>query len=199
VKGSAGLAKAVPVFETPRLSLREISTDDDQFIFLLMNEPAYLQHIGDRGIRTPENARAYILEKLTSSYAKFGYGLYLVELKGKQIPVGICGFVRRERLEHPDIGFAFLREYWSRGLAYEAASAMLEYGRDTLGLKVVLGITSPGNQASIRLLQKLGFRYQKMIRVPPVERDSMLFSTEGACGDGPRDRVRLPATKPPLP
>jgi RimJ/RimL family protein N-acetyltransferase len=172
----------ISVIDTPRLSLREISTADDEFIFILMNEPAYIQYIGDRGIRTLENSRSYILEKFIASYAKFGYGLYLVELKGKQIPVGICGFVRRDMLEHPDIGFAFLREYWSRGLAYEAASAMLEYGRGPLGLKVVLGITPPGNQASIRLLKKLGLRYQRTIRVPPVDRDSMLFSTEGEKG-----------------
>jgi RimJ/RimL family protein N-acetyltransferase len=170
------------VIETPRLSLRELSTADDEFIVMLMNEPAYIQHIGDRGIRTLEKARSYILEKYTASYAKFGYGLYLVELKGQRIPVGICGFVRRDMLEHPDIGFALLREYWSQGFAYEAASAMLDYGRRTLGLKVVLALTSPGNQASIRLLERLGLRYQKLIRVPPVDRDSMLFSTEGKQG-----------------
>jgi RimJ/RimL family protein N-acetyltransferase len=167
------------VIETPRLSLREISIADDAFIFLLMNEPAYVQHIGDRGIRTLENARSYILEKFTASYAKYGYGLYLVELKGTQIPIGICGLVRRTVLEHPDIGFAFRQEYRSQGFAFESANAVLQYGRGPLGLKVVLAITSPANPPSIRLLEKLGLRYQKMIRVPPVDRDSMLFSTEG--------------------
>jgi RimJ/RimL family protein N-acetyltransferase len=170
------------VFETPRLSLRELSTADDEFILTLMNEPAYVQYIGDRGIRTLENARSYILDKFAASYAKFGYGLYLVELKGERIPVGICGFVRRDMLEHPDIGFAFLREHWSKGFAHEAASATLEYGFGKLGMKVVLGVTSQGNQASIQLLEKLGLRFKKMIRVPPVDRESMLFSTEGETG-----------------
>jgi len=167
------------VIETPRLSLREISTGDDEFIFALMNEPTYLQYIGDRGIRTLEDARKYILDKFAPSYAKFGYGLYLVELKERKASVGICGLVKRDTLEHPDIGFAFLREHWSRGFAFEAASAALDHGFGALGLKTVLGITSPANQASIRLLEKLGFQYQKTIRVPPIDRDNMLFSTEG--------------------
>jgi RimJ/RimL family protein N-acetyltransferase len=167
------------VIETPRLTLREISAGDAEFIFALMNEAAYLQFIGDRGIRTLENARAYILAKLAPSYAKFGYGLYLVELKGRQVPVGICGFVRRDALEHPDIGFAFLREHCSKGFALESARAVLNYGLGALGFTTVLGVTLPANQASIRLLERLGLRYQRMVRLPPNDQDSMLFSTEG--------------------
>jgi ribosomal-protein-alanine N-acetyltransferase len=167
------------VIETPRLSLREISTGDDEFIFALMNEPAYIQNIGDRGIRTLEDARKYIRDKFEASYAKFGYGLYLVELKEGQVSLGICGLVRRDALEHPDIGFAFLREHWSRGFALESASATMGHGFGALGLKTMLGVTSPSNRASIRLLEKLGLRYQTMIRVPPNDRESMLFSTEG--------------------
>lgn len=170
------------VIETHRLSLREISIGDAEFIFALMNEPAYHEFIGDRGVRTPENARTYILEKLAPSYAKFGYGLYLVELKGEKTPVGICGFVKRDALEHPDIGFAFLREHWSRGFASEAARAALDYGFAALAMKTVLGVTMPANRASIRLLERLGLRYQGMTRVPPNDRDSMLFSTEGGPG-----------------
>jgi ribosomal-protein-alanine N-acetyltransferase len=147
-----------------------------------MNEPAYHEFIGDRGVRTPANARTYILEKLAPSYAKFGYGLYLVELKGDRVPVGICGFVRRDALEHPDIGFAFLREHWSRGFAFEAARAVLDHGFGALGFRTVLGVTTPANQASIRLLERLGLRYQRMTRVPPNDSDSMLFSTEGGAG-----------------
>ena len=166
--------------ETPRLSLREISTADDEFIFALMNDPAYIQYIGDRGIRTLENARTYILDKFAASYAKHGYGLYLVELKERPVSVGICGLVKRDSLEHPDIGFAFLREHWSRGFAFEAASAVLDYSFDALSLKTVLGVTLPDNQSSIRLLEKLGLKFQEMIRLPRMDRDNMLFSTE--CG-----------------
>jgi [ribosomal protein S5]-alanine N-acetyltransferase len=165
--------------ETARLSIREISEADGEFIFGLMNEPAYIRYIGDRGIRTPENARAYILDKLAASYARFGFGMYLVELKGGPEAVGICGFVKRDSLEHPDIGFAFLREHWSRGFAFEASSAVLGHGFGALGLKTVLGVTLPDNRGSIRLLERLGLRFQKMIRLPRVDRDSMLFSTEG--------------------
>lgn len=164
------------MIETPRLLLRELSATDDKFILALMNEPGYLQHIGDRGIRTLEDARSYIRDKFTASYAAFGYGLYLVELKEKRAPVGICGLVKRDIFEHPDIGFAFLQEYWSRGLAFEAASAALHHGFDVLGLTTVLGITSPTNRSAIRLLEKLGLRYQKTVRVPSVDHDSMLFS-----------------------
>jgi [ribosomal protein S5]-alanine N-acetyltransferase len=178
----------MPVIETPRLSLREITAEDDGFVFRLMNEPAYHEFIGDRGIRTPADARAYILQKLVPSYARLGYGLYLVELRERRVPVGICGLVKRDALEHPDIGFAFLREHWSRGLALEAAGAALARGLGPLGLGTILGITMPANQASIRLLEKLGLRYQRMVRVPPNECDSMLFSTEagkGGRGDAP--------------
>jgi RimJ/RimL family protein N-acetyltransferase len=183
------------LIETPRMSLREISPEDDGFIFALMNEPAYHQFIGDRGIRTLENARAYILAKLTPSYARHGYGLYLGELKETRVPIGICGFVKRDALEHPDIGFAFLREHWSRGLAFEAARATMDYGFGALGLKTVLGVTSQGNQASIRLLEKLGLRYQRMVRVPPVDRDSMLFSTEGEGAAGAIEAGRQSAAR----
>ncbi len=164
--------------ETSRLSLREVSGADAGFIFALMNEPAYLQHIGDRGVRTPEDASAYIRDKFTASYARFGYGLLLAELRGSRQPVGICGFVRRETLEHPDVGFAFRREYWGRGLAHEAAAAVLHDGFSRLGLTTILGVTSPANESSIRLLKKLGLRYQRMLRVPPREDESMIFSID---------------------
>ena len=182
--------------KTPRLSLREISTADDEFILALMNEPAYIQYIGDRGIRTVENARTYILDKLTASYAKFGYGLYLVELKERPVSVGICGFVKRDSLEHADIGFALLREYWARGFAFEAASAVLDFGLGALDLKTVLGVTLPDNQSSIRLLEKLGLKFQKMIRLPRNDRANMLFSTEGGIADHLRDPMS-PSVTPP--
>jgi ribosomal-protein-alanine N-acetyltransferase len=178
-KGLGGLKNSNALIETPRIVLRELSAADDEFILALMNEPAYLQHIGDRGVRTLEDARTYIRDKFAASYASFGYGLYLVELKEKRAPVGICGFVKRDIFEHPDIGFAFRQEYWSRGLAFEAGSAALHHGFGVLGLTTVFGITSPANQSAIRLLEKLGLRYQKTVRVPSVDHDSLLFSMTG--------------------
>lgn len=166
------------VIETSRLSLREVSVADAAFIFALMTEPAYLQFIGDRGIRTLEDAAAYIRDKFVPSYTKFGFGSYLVELKPSGRPIGICGFVRRDSLDHPDIGYAFMREHWGHGFACEAARAVLQYGFERLGMTTVLGITSPENVASIRLLEKLGLRYQKLIRVPPNNGDSILFSIQ---------------------
>src|SRR4051812_7866977 len=117
------------LLETPRLRLRHISVEDAAFVFELMNEPAYLQYIGDRGIRTLEDARLYIAAKFIASYEQHGYGLYLVETKTESLPIGISGFVKREVLAHPDIGFAFLQRFWSQGYAKESAVAVLEYGR----------------------------------------------------------------------
>jgi RimJ/RimL family protein N-acetyltransferase len=156
-----------PVIETARLFLREISAGDDAFILALMNEPAYHRHIGDRGVRTLGDARAYILAKLVPSYARFGHGLYLVGLRETGVSVGISGLVKRDALEHPDIGFALLQDHWAKGFAFEAAGAALAHGRGSLGLGTILGITTPGNQASIRLVGKLGLRYKRMVRVPP--------------------------------
>jgi len=168
---------SLQILQTARLSLRRVTEADDEFVLALMNEPAYLQHIGDRGIRTRQDAKSYILDKFATSYAKFGYGLYLAELTETRVAIGLCGFVKRDVLEVPDIGFAFLQEYRSRGFGFEAASAVLGYGFGTLGFRTVLGVTSPANTASIQLLEKLGLRYQKMMRIPPNNRDSRIYST----------------------
>ncbi|HEY1792472.1 MAG TPA: GNAT family N-acetyltransferase [Opitutaceae bacterium] len=168
----------MPTLETDRLSLREIAAADDGFVLELMNEPAYLQHIGDRGVSTVGAARAYIAQKLAPSYAKFGYGLYLVERRPSHEAIGICGFVRRDSLEHPDIGFAFLQRHWSQGFALESARAVLAHGFGPLGMKAILGVVSPGNDASVRLLEKLGFRFQKMHKVPPGGREALLFELQ---------------------
>jgi RimJ/RimL family protein N-acetyltransferase len=125
----------------------------------LMNEPAYHENIGDRGIRTIPDAERYIAEKYTASYESRGYGLYLVELKGSLVPIGICGLVKRDILDHPDVGFAFLQRYWSQGYASEAAAATLGFARDALKLPYVYGVVSPKNPRSIRLLERLGLQY----------------------------------------
>ena len=176
MKETGGNAVAA-VLETPRLRLRRISDDDADFILELLNEPSYIQNIGDRGLRTSDNARSYISNKLRASYDNFGYGLYLVESKEETIPLGISGFVKREVLEHADIGFAFLQRFWSKGYAYESAAGVLGYGRAVLGFDRVLGITAPHNKSSIRLLEKLGLRFERMIQLPGLTTEQKLFST----------------------
>jgi ribosomal-protein-alanine N-acetyltransferase len=162
--------------ETDRLRIRKLSLDDAEFILRLLNEPSFIQNIGDRGVRTPDDARAYILNGPIASYETHGFGLCLVELKKPLTAIGICGLLKRDALEHPDIGYALLPEFWSRGYAYESATAVIDYGRDVLGLKRILAVVNPDNSQSIRLLEKIGFRFQRPIRLSADSPEVLLFS-----------------------
>lgn len=163
--------------ETDRLRLRRLSVDDAEFILRLLNEPSFIQNIGDRGVRTTEDARAYILKGPVASYEKFGFGLLLVEQKESGLPIGMCGLLKRDVLEHVDIGYALLPEFWSQGYAFESASAVMSYAREKLGAKQVLAVVNADNHSSIRLLEKMGFRYQKMVRLTDDAPEIKLFST----------------------
>lgn len=165
------------VLETERLILRWLSTEDAEFVLRLVNEPSWLRFIGDRGIRTIEDARAYILKGPVEMYRRLGFGLYLVELKEESVSIGICGLIKRDSLEDVDIGFAFLPEYWGRGYAYEAASAVITYGADAFELKRIVAITSADNESSAKLLNKLGFRFEGMIRLSDDPAEVRLFGT----------------------
>jgi len=157
--------------------LRHVAAADADFILELLNEPAFLQNIGDRGVRSLEDAARYIEDRMAASYRAHGFGLYIVERKSDGVRLGICGFVRRVFLEDADIGFAFLERYWLWGYAYEAASAVMEYGRTVLGLRRILAITAAENPASIRLLGKLGLRFERMIELPGESAPGRLFTT----------------------
>jgi RimJ/RimL family protein N-acetyltransferase len=167
----------VTIAETDRLVIREITEDDRAFILELLNTPSFIKYIGDRGVRSVEDAREFIENRYRQSYREHGYGLYAVELKLGQISIGMCGFVRRDTLPGPDIGFAFLPEYEGKGYGYESASAVMKYGRDALGFKKVFAITSLDNNNSARLLAKLGFRFEKLITMPDGEQLN-LYSSE---------------------
>jgi RimJ/RimL family protein N-acetyltransferase len=153
------------VLETERLTLRWLTAEDAPFMLALLNEPSFLRFIGDRKVRTVDEARAYIQKGPAEMYARHGHGLYLTSLKEGGIPVGMCGLIKRDGLEDVDIGFAFLPAFWGRGYAFEAASAVLEYGRKTLGLRRIVAITVPDNQSSIRLLEKIGLTFERMIQL----------------------------------
>lgn len=153
------------VLETKRLRVCRLSVDDAGFILKLLNEPSFIQNIGDRQVRTIDEARAYILKGPVASYVKHGFGLWLVETKESGARIGICGLLKREVLEDVDIGYALLPEFWSKGYALESASAVLSYAREELGLKRVLAVVNANNQSSIRLLSKLGFEFEKMVRL----------------------------------
>lgn len=166
------------VLETDRLRLRRLSPGDAEFILRLLNEPSFIANIGDKGVRTTDDARSYILNGPVASYEKFGFGLWLVEVKESGAAAGICGLLKREALEDADIGYALLPEYWSRGYAFEAASAVLASAGEKFGLRRVVAITSADNQNSIRLLERLGFRYVKMVRLSDGGPELKLFASD---------------------
>lgn len=154
------------VLETERLCLRYQTLDDAAFILELVNDPAWLQYIGDRGVRTLEDARAYIANGAIRSYERDGFGFYLVERKEDRTLLGMCGLVRREGLDDVDIGFAFLPAYRSKGYAHEAAAAVMQYATEKLGLTRVVAITTQDNHSSRRLLEKLGLRFERLLQLP---------------------------------
>ncbi len=166
------------ILETERTILREVAIDDAEFILDLLNQPSFIRYIGDRNVRTVSEARDYIENRFRESYKQFGFGMYAVELKETGTPIGICGFVRRNTLPDADIGFAFLPQYCSKGFAFESASAAMKYGRDVLGLKRVLAITSQNNESSVRLLEKINFKFESLIKLPPDDEELKLFSSD---------------------
>jgi RimJ/RimL family protein N-acetyltransferase len=144
------------VLETPRLLLRELTPDDAPFALRLVNEPSWLRFIGDRGVRTLEDARRYLADGPIASYARNGFGLWAVVPHGAPAPAGMCGLIRRDSLPDVDVGFAFLPEAWGRGLA----------------------ITDPGNVASIRVLERIGMRREGSVRMPGETLDLDLFARD---------------------
>lgn len=166
----------VQVLETERLSLRRLRREDAPFILRLLNEPSFILYVGDRGIRTLEDAAGYIERGPLASYERYGFGLYLVELKDGGTPIGTCGVLKRDELPDVDVGYSLLPEFWSRGFALEAARAVKTYARETLGLRKLVAIVAPGNDASARLLEKLGFAFERMIRLDPGAEELRLFS-----------------------
>ena len=165
------------VLDTDRLRLRQISVDDADFILQLLNEPSFIQNIGDRGVRTQDDARSYILKGPVASYEKHGFGLWLVEAKESGAPIGICGLIKRDVLADVDVGYALLPQFWSQGYALESASAVLSYAREKLGLKRVLAVVNSDNHSSIRLLEKIGFQYEKMVKLSADAPEIKLYAS----------------------
>lgn len=167
------------VLETGRLTLSHLSPETDaEFILRLLNEPSFLHYIGDRGVRTLDDARDYIRHGPVKSYEQNGFGLYKVELRETGEPIGICGLVKRDTLPGPDIGFAFLPEFWNKGYAHESAAAVMQYARDVLHLDRILAIASPDNEASAKLLGKISLRFERLIKLPGDPDDVSLFTND---------------------
>jgi [ribosomal protein S5]-alanine N-acetyltransferase len=168
----------VTLLETERLLLRQLITEDATFMFELLNDPSFIRNIGDRNIRTIDDACAYIVNGPVKSYEKNGFGLYLVILKETNESIGICGLIRRESLEDVDIGYALLPKFWSKGYAVEAAQATKAYAKDVVGLKRLVAIVDPVNVGSIRVLEKIGLRYENMVQLSADDIELKLFGAE---------------------
>lgn len=165
------------MLETERLIIERATLEDARFFFQLMNSPNWLEFIGDRGIRSEKEAREYIQRSLMDAYHLHGYGLYKIILKDSKLPIGICGFVKRDYLESADLGFAILPDYSGNGYVLEAAKAVMAYGVTILNLNPILAVTTEMNLKSRRLLTKLGFRETGKVKPPGSEVEFLLFST----------------------
>lgn len=163
------------IIETERLSLRKISTGDAEFVLELLNDPSFIRYIGDKGVRNLEDAEKYIVTGPLDSYERQGFGLWLVELRDSKMAIGICGLLKRESLPDVDLGFAFLPQFRSKGYAYESAAAVASYGKTVLGLKRLVAITDPDNFGSIKLLEKIGLRFDGMIQLSEGAPEIKLF------------------------
>ncbi len=160
------------ILDTQRLSLREFDINDSQFILKLVNSENWLRFIGDKGVKTNNDAKDYLKNGPLKSYEENGYGLWLIALKESQIPIGMCGLVNREILDYPDIGFAMLPNYIGKGYGYEIASATISFAKNNLNLKKIIAITDPNNIASITLLNKIGLNFEKTLALS--KNDSVL-------------------------
>ena len=165
------------VIETQRLILRKFTVEDAAFMLKLLNTPNWLRFIGDRNVRTLEEAKQYLLNGNIRSYREYGFGFYVVVIKEIQESIGICGIVKREGLEDVDIGFAFFQQFMGKGYGYEAASAVLNYALNDLKIKRIVAIVDPENVVSIALIKKIGLQFEKMIQMSPKDIELMLFGS----------------------
>ena len=166
------------MLETKRLRLRHLVEGDAAFIRKLVNDSDFLRYIGDNGVQTDADAVAYIQNGPVASYERFGFGLNAVELVGTNELIGICGLLKRDSLPDPDVGFAFLPEFRRQGYAVESAFAVVYHARNSLGVTRVLAITTPDNAGSVRVLEKIGMRFERMISVNEDEPELKLFALD---------------------
>jgi ribosomal-protein-alanine N-acetyltransferase len=169
---------SVVVARTARLELRHLEADDAAFILRLVNEPSWLRYIGDKGVRTLDDARGYIANGPAAMIARHGFGLYRTSTRADGTPIGLCGLIKRDALDDVDLGFAFVPESWGHGYAREAALATLEHARRDFGLKRVVAITSQDNERSGHLLTTIGFQFERMVRLASDAAELRLFAWE---------------------
>ena len=164
------------ILDTERLSLRYFTLDDAEFVLGLLNEPSFHELIGDKGARDLEGARKYLQDGPMASYEQHGFGLFMTTLRDGDVPIGMCGLLQRDNLDHPDVGFAFKPEFWGRGYATEAAAAVMDWGRREKGLDKIVAVTMQKNVASAAVLERIGLRFERLIDLFEDEPPSRLFS-----------------------
>ncbi|SDZ95774.1 Protein N-acetyltransferase, RimJ/RimL family [Microbulbifer marinus] len=160
--------------ETPQLVLRELTEEDAPLMLAVLNDADFLRNVGDRGVRTVDDARRYIVDGPMAMYRQYGFGMYRVELKDGTA-IGLCGLVKRDGLDDVDIGFAFLPDFRGQGYALEAAEAVMQYAREQVALKRVVAITLPDNTPSVRLLEKIGLQPEGRITLPNDDDELLLM------------------------
>ena len=169
------------ILETERLLLRKVAPADAAFVHALLTDPEYLANIGPRGVTTVEDAARAIHERFAAAYARQGFGMYVVEGKAEGVPLGMCGLVRREGLDHVDLGFAFLPAARGQSYAREAGRGVLDWAA-ARGLAPVVGIVRPENAASIAVLEHLGFVGGALVRLPSERHDVRIYAQEEGKG-----------------
>lgn len=166
------------MLETERLKLSQLSYNDCEFIFELVNGASFKRYIGDRGVRTLNDAHEYLRKGPIGSYERHGFGLYLVSKRDDATPLGICGLVKREEFEFADLGFAFLEPFWANGYAYESSVAVIEHAAKELGIAHIIAMADGDNDASLRLLENLGFHFEHMVCMPGESKDICRYALD---------------------
>ena len=166
------------LLETERLILRRFTVHDTAFIIELLNTEGWIKYIGEKNVKTSEEARAYLENGPLKSYRNNGFGLALVELKEDHVPIGMCGLISRDYLDHLDVGFAFLPNYTGHGYAFEIVTKTIEYAFDELRQEKLLAITLPQNYSSIKLLTKIGFTFSRKVIAPDTNEELCLYSID---------------------
>jgi ribosomal-protein-alanine N-acetyltransferase len=164
--------------ESERIFLRPLTLEDSEFILQLLNTDGFIKYIGDRNVRTIDQAKDYLLNGPLKSYETNGFGLSLAELKTDLTPVGMCGLLKRDYLDHPDVGFAFLPNYTGKGYAREIVKEIIRFGLNDLKMNKIFAIVLPENSSSIKLLEKVGFRYDKNVISPDTNEELSLYSIQ---------------------
>jgi RimJ/RimL family protein N-acetyltransferase len=157
-------------YDTARLTLTPLTLNHDAFIITLLNSPGWLRFIGDRKVKTADDAKAYITKIVNSTQFKY----WVAKLKDTGEPIGVITLIERDYLPHPDIGFAFLPAYAKMGYAFEGADAVMHGLALAMGLSRLLAITLRDNVGSIGLLKKLGFVFDR-----EMERDGEVLEVWG--------------------